>query len=143
MKGAAVSSGKNIQITNMILKALHELGDSAGAAAISNVLAGMGIALHPRSIRYHLARMDCEGLTVCPARRKGRRLTELGKRELSRVDLIGRVGFVSARVDELGYRMTLDGTSDSGTVIPNIAIIGSFHDACFQGGTQHRRAYRL
>ncbi|MBN1756752.1 MAG: DUF128 domain-containing protein [Chitinispirillaceae bacterium] len=118
-----MSSSKNVHITNLILRALHESGGAAGAATISNSLSSMGIVLHPRSIRYHLAQMDREGLTVCPARRKGRTLTELGKKELSRVDVIGRVGFVSAKVDELGYRMTLDGNNDSGTVIPNIVLV--------------------
>lgn len=114
---------RNAQVKTLILKALHELGDSAGAAMISNVLAGRGIALHPRSIRYHLAKMDKEGLTVCHSRREGRTLTEFGKKELSNVDVIGRVGYVSARVDELGYRMTLDGKNETGSVIPNVAIV--------------------
>ena len=115
---------KSTHIDRMILKALHELGNSAGASTITTVLAGMGISLHPRSVRYHLLKMDRDGLTVCPARRKGRQLTEKGLQELHQADVITRVGFVSARVDELGYRMTLNAGSDTGTIIPNIALIG-------------------
>ena len=122
-KEVVVSSIKNARLTTLILKVLHELGDSAGSATIATMLAGRGISLDPRSIRYHLAKMDQDGLTVCPARRKGRVLTELGKKELASADVVGRVGFISGKVDELGFRMTLDGKNESGTVIPNIAII--------------------
>ena len=118
-----MSLNKNEQIKGMILKALHEIGDSAGSAAVASVLSGMGINLHPRSVRYHLLKLDEEGLTVCPARRTGRKLTDKGLEELKQSSVIDRVGFISARVDELGYRMTLDTNSGCGTVIPNITVI--------------------
>lgn len=118
-------SEKSVRARQLILKALHELGDSAGASKISEVLASMGLPLKPRSVRFHLMQMDNEGLTRCDARRKGRQLTERGRQELNQFDVLGKVGFVAARVDELSYRMTMDITSETGSIIPNIAIIGA------------------
>ena len=117
-------SDKSTRIRQLILKSLHELGDSAGASKISEVLSSMGVTLQPRSIRFHLLQMDREGFTRCTARRKGRQLTDLGKKELEQFDVFRKVGYVSARVDELGFRMTMEITGESGTIIPNIAIIG-------------------
>ena len=117
-------SEKSIRARQLILKALHELGDSAGASKISEVLTSMGLPLKPRSVRFHLMQMDREGLTRCDARRSGRKLTDRGKLEFNQADVIGKVGFVAARVDELSFRMTMDITRETGTIIPNIAIIG-------------------
>ena len=114
---------KNTRARRLILKALHELGDSAGAAKISEVLDCMGLNLQPRSVRFHLLQMDREGLTRCVARRKGRQLTETGERELDKINVLGKVGYISSRVDELGYRMSLDILFETGTIIPNVAVI--------------------
>jgi len=115
---------RNTRARHLILKALYEIGGSSGAAKISEVLSSMGLNLQPRSVRFHLLQMDREGLTRCISRRKGRELTDRGKQVLNQVDVIGKVGFVSARVDELGYRMTMDIQSETGTIIPNVTIIG-------------------
>jgi HTH-type transcriptional regulator, global nitrogen regulator NrpRI len=116
-------NSRNVHAKLLILKALHELGDSAGATKIAKVLSGMGLHLQPRTVRFHLLQMDREGLTRCTMRRSGRQLTDLGKRELDQADVFAKVGFVSARVDELGYRMTMNLQAEMGTVIPNVAII--------------------
>jgi HTH-type transcriptional regulator, global nitrogen regulator NrpRI len=106
-----------------ILKALDELGAPAGALKISELITGMGIPLQARSIRFHLLKMDREGLTQCVGKHEGRTITENGKRELARISVMRKVGFIGSRMDELGYRMTFDAGTRAGTVVSNVAII--------------------
>jgi repressor of nif and glnA expression len=106
-----------------ILKALDELGESAGASKIAEMLGGTGIELQARSIRFHLQKMDREGLTHSTSKHDGRVITEIGRKELARWNVMDKVGHVASKMDELGYRMTLDAESGKGTVVANAAII--------------------
>jgi repressor of nif and glnA expression len=105
-----------------ILKILHENGQPMGSAAISNHLAQWGIDLRERMIRNYLKMADREGLTLNLGRR-GRTLTDLGRKELEVGIAIDKVGFVASRVDELSYKMTFDEQRKSGTVILNCSFI--------------------
>ena len=104
-----------------VLAALAEIGEAAGAARVSDVTSARGIELQPRAIRYHLAAMDREGMTRLVSRRRGRVLTERGRDELARGDVLAKLGFVAARMDDLAYRMCFDPASGTGTVIANVA----------------------
>jgi repressor of nif and glnA expression len=106
-----------------ILQALDELGDSAGAQKIADILSGSGIQLQARSIRFHLQKMDQDGLTVPLSRHEGRRITETGRDMLARSSVLSKVGFISSRMDELGYRMSLNAETGTGSVIVNVARI--------------------
>lgn len=109
----------------MILKVLRDIAAPAGAARIAEKLAGEGVDLKPRSIRFHLAELDRRGFTVLVSRRRGREITDAGRTELLRSNIAERIGFIAARVDTLGYRMRLNTRQRSGTVIANLAIIDS------------------
>jgi repressor of nif and glnA expression len=115
--------GRSARARFAILKALNELGGSAGASKISEMLGGAGIHLQARSVRFHLLKMDRDGLTRSIARHEGRKITETGKKELARVSVMRKVGYISSRMDELGYRMSLDAHSAKGSVISNAALI--------------------
>ena len=106
-----------------ILQALDELGESAGAQRIADMLNGSGIHLQARSIRFHLQKMDQDGLTKPLSRHEGRQITETGRDVLARNNVMSKVGFISARMDELGYRMEFDIETGVGNVIVNIARI--------------------
>jgi HTH-type transcriptional regulator, global nitrogen regulator NrpRI len=106
-----------------ILKSLEELGEPAGAQKISEMITGMGIPLQARSIRFHLLKMDREGLTHCAGKHEGRTITENGKRELARISVLRKVGFIGSRMDDLAYRMTYDTKRAAGSVVSNVAII--------------------
>lgn len=106
-----------------ILKALLEIGEPAGATRVAEVVNTYGVNLRPRSVRFHLLRMDRAGLTRCVGRRSGREITREGEEELSRTDVIGKTGFVAAHVDALGYQMTYDPRVRKGSVVVNIAEI--------------------
>ena len=107
-----------------ILKVLHEQGQPMGAAAISSQLGNWGIELRERMVRYYLSLTDQAGMTSNLGRR-GRAITDLGRKEIEVGVAIDKVGFVAARVDELTYQMTFDEESLGGTVILNVSMIAA------------------
>ncbi len=111
------------RIRNGILKALSEDDAPAGAAKLTQRLRAMGLELRPRTVRAHLLSLDREGLTSMVSRRQGRQLTERGRRELTNADAFSKLGFVAAKVDDLGYRMSYSTRSGRGTVVTNMALI--------------------
>ena len=58
-------------------------------------------------VRYYLDEMDAQGFTENLGR-PGRRLTSRGREELESAVAVDRVGFVSARVDDLACSLTFD-----------------------------------
>ena len=118
-----ILSGRSARARFAILKALDEIGASAGASKISEMVSAAGIQLQARSIRFHLLKMDKDGLTRCLAKHEGRLITESGKRVLARISGMRKVGFIASRMDELGFRMTLDVQTGKGSVIANGALI--------------------
>jgi hypothetical protein len=65
--------------------------------------------------------MDKTGLTE-NAGRKGRLITQQGLEELESSRTIDRVGFLSARIDQMTYRMNFDLTNQTGKVIVNVTL---------------------
>jgi HTH-type transcriptional regulator, global nitrogen regulator NrpRI len=109
-----------------ILKVLHERGAPAGSSAISEQLLQWGIDLGERMIRNYLDMTDQAGMTKNLGRR-GRTITDLGRKELEIGIVIDNVGFVAARVDEMTYRMKFDLDAWSGSVITNTSFIRTQH----------------
>jgi len=72
----------NLQAKTVILRALRNVGQSAGAAKIQEQLKAMGASLQPCTIRFYLFQLDREGLTRLVSRRAGRELTAAGQQEL-------------------------------------------------------------
>lgn len=108
-----------------ILKALNDIGGAAGASRIMERLLSMGLTLQPRTIRYYLLQLDSGGLTQIVSRRRGRVLTDRGREELAHSNVIEKVGFIAAKVDTLGYRMTFNNRTGVGTIITNVTVISS------------------
>lgn len=106
-----------------ILKALDDLDGQAGAARIARRIRAMGMNLQPRTIRLYLLKLDQEGLTRFVSRRQGRELTEKGREELQRSNVLEKVGFVAGRVDALGYRMSFNHANHEGTIVANVATV--------------------
>jgi len=118
-----VPHGRSARARLAILKALNEIGESAGASRISEMLGASGLELQARTIRFHLLKMDRDGLTRSTAKHVGRLITETGKKELARSDAAFKVGFIASKMDELAYRMRLDISSGKGSVVANTAFI--------------------
>jgi repressor of nif and glnA expression len=112
------------RIRTAILKVLNDIEGSAGAARVRQKLLAVGIGVKPRTVRYHLLQLDRAGLTQLTSRRRGRKLTDSGRREAAHANVLEKVGFVAAKVDSLGYRMTFSARNTEGTIIANIALIG-------------------
>lgn len=106
-----------------ILKALDSIDGPAGASRITEVLRSMGEDLRPRTVRHYLKKLDRLGLTRLVSRRSGRTITPLGLKELEHANVLDKLGFAAARVDDLVYKMTFDPASGTGTVIPNLAVV--------------------
>lgn len=111
------------RIRTSILRALGEDAAPAGAAKLAIRLRKMGLDLKPRTVRAHLLELEREGFTTTVSRRLGRRLTERGRRELTNANAFEQLGFVAAKVDDLGYRMSYSYRSGRGTVVANLALI--------------------
>ncbi|NOZ24440.1 MAG: GNAT family N-acetyltransferase [Planctomycetes bacterium] len=105
-----------------ILKVLAGAGGPMGSSKIAEGLQMLGVDLKERMVRYYLGEMDKGGLTRNLGR-AGREITEQGRKELETAVAIDKVGFVSARVDELAYRMSFDLSRGLGTVILNVSRI--------------------
>jgi len=107
-----------------ILRILDEAGRPLGSVKIARRLRALGIDLAERMVRNYLAETDRLGLTVNLGRR-GRQITDAGRRELAAAGAAEKVGFIDARGDELAYQMTFDPRRRRGTVILNLTSISA------------------
>jgi repressor of nif and glnA expression len=118
----AVANLDNQRKITAILRVLDEAGRPLGSTKIARGLRLAGIDLEQRMVRNYLEAMDSASLTVNLGRR-GRELTERGRRELAASLIIDKVGFIDSRADELAYNMTLDLGRHAGTVIVNVSTL--------------------
>ena len=105
-----------------ILGVLQDVPGPVGSDRISRTLLLSNIDLSERTIRNYLAQADALGWTENLGRR-GRRLTERGRKELSGALVMDKVGFVAARVDELAYQMDFDPVTRQGKIILNLSTV--------------------
>lgn len=103
-----------------ILRILAEAGGALGSSRIEDELALLGVELKQRMVRYYLHQMDKAGLTEGLGR-AGRKITERGLDVLRTAIAVEKVGYVSARMDELSYKMSFDPAKMAGTVIVNVS----------------------
>ncbi len=106
-----------------ILRVLSDTRGPLGAARVVESLLAAGLDLRPRTVRFHLLELDRRGLTQLVNRRSGRLITKAGREELSKVDVITKVGVVSGRVDTLTYQMSYDPREDRGAVVVNHTLL--------------------
>ena len=93
-----------------------------GSARITEELAGRGMAVSERTIRYHLSTLDQLGLTENLGKR-GRRITVAGAKELETARVIEKVGFLASQIDQMTYRMNFDLSAKKGAVVVNLSLI--------------------
>ena len=106
-----------------ILKLLAD-GDAVGSAAITGQLEAQGHEISERTVRFHLLALDRDGFTESNGR-KGRRITEKGRLELSKARVYEKVGFLTAKIDQLTFRMKFDRRRREGTVVVNASLLES------------------
>lgn len=106
----------------MLLRSLRDAEKPRHSADIAAELSAAGQEINERTVRLHLAALDRAGCTVAFGR-KGRRITPLGLQELKADISYQRVGLLSARIDQMTYRMEFDPQTRAGQVIVNVALI--------------------
>ncbi len=105
-----------------ILNILRSSDKPLSGLKITEELLAQGHEISERTVRFHLLKMDREGLTENFGKH-GRKITEAGLSELESSKIIERVGFFSAKIDRMTYRMNFDLTNKSGTVVVNITLV--------------------
>ncbi len=105
-----------------ILSVLKVAEKPLSSKRITEELTALGQDISQRTVRLYLQKMDAEGLTQSVGKR-GRKITELGLTEVDSSRIIDRVGFLSAKIDQITYRMNFDLMAQSGTVVVNITLV--------------------
>jgi len=105
-----------------ILRVLREAGGPLGSSRITERLAAMGHEMSERTVRFHLLEMDRAGTTTNLGR-SGRAISERGQSELDSAQSYEKVGILSAKIDQMTYKMDFDLASKSGTVVLNVSLI--------------------
>ncbi|HEU18488.1 MAG TPA: DUF128 domain-containing protein [Deltaproteobacteria bacterium] len=105
-----------------ILRILREPEQPLSGSAINAQLHERGHDMSERTVRFYLLAMDKDGLTENCGKR-GRKITELGLKELSEAPVFDKLGLIAAKIDQKTYDMNFDLDTKSGTVIINISLI--------------------
>lgn len=116
---------EKISAKTAILRCMCHFNGPVGATKLTSRLMTDGVQLQPRTVRLYLLQMDREGLTRFVSRRHGRELTARGRDEAASANIMERIGFIAAKIDSLGYRMTFRHATGQGTIITNIATVST------------------
>lgn len=104
-----------------ILGLLRSSDRAMSSAQLVRELEAEGQDVSERTVRLDLQQLDAEGLTRSDGRR-GRVITELGAHELAASRTVERVGFLSAKIAQMTYRMDFDLSTRAGTVVVNMTL---------------------
>lgn len=105
-----------------ILRVLRKSQQPLTSGEIAEALASAGYLLSERTVRLYLNELDREGLTISYGHR-GHTISEKGLAELRIAQTVQRVGYLSARIDEMTYKMTFDLERRAGTVVVNTSVV--------------------
>ena len=108
-----------------ILNVLNAQNDYVSSGKITSLLAIGGSNISERTVRLYLKELDSENLTV-PNGKKGRKITEKGVAELQAAKVIQKPGYLSAKIDQMIYRMNFDLPMRSGTVVVNTSLVNPY-----------------
>jgi repressor of nif and glnA expression len=105
-----------------ILKTLRDANGALGSSKITERLLAMGHDMSERTVRFHLLELDRVGLTENLGR-SGRSITAKGLSEMDGAQSYEKVGFLSAKIDQMTYKMDFDLAKKSGRVVLNVSLI--------------------
>ncbi|MBU2550087.1 MAG: DUF128 domain-containing protein [Proteobacteria bacterium] len=111
-----------------ILQTLKEANRPVTSSKITADLQAQGHEISERTVRLYLQTLDEEGMTQKFGRR-GRGVTEAGLEELASARIIEKVGFLSAKIDQMTYLMNFNLTTRRGTVVINTSVVEPAHIA--------------
>ncbi|MBN1647733.1 MAG: DUF128 domain-containing protein [Spirochaetales bacterium] len=114
-----------------ILQIINDKHKPVGSQDISVQLNKMGYNVSERTVRFHLTAMDKDGYTQY-LYKKGRVITEKGQKELAKARIYEKIGFLTAKIDQMTYMMSFNLSSREGTVLLNTSILEKKYlkDAC-------------
>jgi hypothetical protein len=110
----------------LILGVLKNSSIPLSRSRISQELLLLGHEVSERTVRLYLQTMEKEGLIRTNGKR-GNQITEQGLTDLDSSQIIERVGFLSAKIDQMTYRMNFDLNTAAGTVVINITLVEPQH----------------
>lgn len=105
-----------------ILRILSHSEKPVSSLKITEQLIAIGYDVNARTVRYYFQAFDNDGFTENIGK-KGRRITEKGRKELENSRIIEKVGYLAAKIDQLTYQMDFNLARQKGTVIINISIL--------------------
>ena len=105
-----------------ILRILKETEKPLSGRKITTELLHTGHEISERTVRLYLHKMDEAGLTRNFGKR-GRQISDRGIEELEATGIIEKVGFLSAKIHQMTYRMSFDLESETGTVVVNVSLV--------------------
>lgn len=105
-----------------ILNVLKEQGQPVSSGRITELLNASGYDFSERTVRFYLKELDSAGLTTACGR-KGRTITEQGLSEFHSSQIMHRTGYLSARIDQMMYRMDFDMPRRSGKLVVNTSVV--------------------
>ena len=105
-----------------ILSIFNGSNEVKTSAQITDLLVKQGHDLSERTVRLYLKELDEAGLTKNLGHR-GRILTDEGLAKLGALQTFSRVGVLSAKIDQMTYRMTFDLALRTGSVVVNTTIV--------------------
>ena len=117
---------KRKKIRQVILNVLREADKPLSSLKINEELLERGLDISERTVRLYLQAMEEEGLTE-KSNRRCHQITRQGIQETESSQIIERVGFLSARIDQMTYQMDFDLTSRTGTVVINVTNTEPHH----------------
>jgi repressor of nif and glnA expression len=106
-----------------ILQVLQRASGPLFSAGIAAELRAKGVDLNDRSVRIYLNELVKSGFCKTRGQRGGHQITQAGSEEVRGATIINRIGFMSAQLDALTYRMDFDLTSQRGSVVVNVSLV--------------------
>jgi repressor of nif and glnA expression len=105
-----------------ILQVLSRFSAPVSSGKVAQSLEAAGCHLSERAVRLYLHQMGIDGLVHGEGRR-GHVITERGQAELKGARITDRVGYLSAKIDEMAFRMTFDLATRTGSVVVNAMLV--------------------
>jgi repressor of nif and glnA expression len=109
-----------------ILDILRSAGQPLTSTHIAEELESRGHHIKERTVRLYVQKMDEEGLTQSLGKR-GRTITDRGIREVESSRILDRVGFLSAKIDQMMFDMDFDLATRTGSVVVNMTVVKPEH----------------
>jgi len=106
----------------MVLNVLKNSKTPLPSAKIAEELSALGHDISERTVRIYLQHLDRNGLTRSNGK-KGHLITQFGMTELESSTVIEKVGFLSAKIDQMTYQMNFDLNTKTGNVVINITLV--------------------